>query len=365
MRVLLVGNYLPDAQRSMQRFTRLMERGLREAGHEVMVCRPIPIAGRAALWRGAKKWTGYVDKFILFPFTLQDAMEWADVVHICDHSNAMYVRHFSRRPHLVTCHDLIAIRSATGELKPHGTRWTGRQLQRLILRSLERAQHVVCVSRATERDLLRSSRLNSSAISVIHNGLDYGYPAPVDATKHGVLGLSTGQRFLLHVGGNQWYKNRLGLLHIFRSVKKYSQAGDLSLVMAGEPFTREMRAYVAENCLEDSVIELTDVAEEGLHTLYSTAAMMLFPSLYEGFGWPIIEAQAYGCPVVTSNRPPMDEIGGQGAVYVDPENIDSAGAAIVESLSCAPALRELAVRNVERFRPAVMINAYVDLYRRL
>jgi glycosyltransferase involved in cell wall biosynthesis len=94
--------------------------------------------------------------------------------------------------------------------------------------------------------------------------------------------------------------------------------------MAGQPFMREMRRFQYDNAAGRDVIELIDPSNEELQALYSCANLMLFPSLQEGFGWPIIEAQACGCPVVTSNRMPMTEIGGDAATYIDPDNIQEA-----------------------------------------
>ena len=91
MKVLLLANYLNDEQESMKRFAALMERGLTRAGHNVRVVRPKAYVGRLhASAQGLGKWLGYVDKFVVFPPFLRSAVKWADVVHICDHSNAFY-----------------------------------------------------------------------------------------------------------------------------------------------------------------------------------------------------------------------------------------------------------------------------------
>ena len=356
MKVLLIANYRPDGQESMQRFSALLERGLSEAGHEVRVCRPAPIVG------GASKLLGYVDKLALFPLTLGPALDWADVIHICDHSNAMFVPRLRGRRHVVTCHDTLAIRSAAGDAPEHRTAWLGRQLQRMILAGLRRAQHVVCVSQATHREFVHRSG-NSSA-TVIHNGLDYRWspmPANDAAARISSLGIPA-ERFLLHVGGNQWYKNRLGVLRIFASVRRRA---NLRLVMAGKPWTREMRNFVNRQGLSEDTIELTSVSDEDLRALYSAAALLLFPSLYEGFGWPIIEAQACGCPIVTSNRAPMDEIGGDGAAYADPEDAEAAAEIVLDALVRSAALRDAGFRNAKRFATDEMISAYSNLYREL
>src|SRR5262249_10073651 len=131
MRVLLVSNYRNDRQESMLRFATALADGLRSLNIEVDLIRPEPWFGRLRSGaRGVAKWLGYLDKFLLFPPRLRRLAATADVVHICDHSNAMYVRHVTHRPLLVTCNDLLAVRSALGEFPRHRTGWTGRMLQR-------------------------------------------------------------------------------------------------------------------------------------------------------------------------------------------------------------------------------------------
>src|SRR5207302_11171564 len=109
MRILLVGNYEPTRQKSMQRFADLLEQGFKTAGHETRIIRPPVKAGKIVLRYPLGKWLGYADQFVFFPKLLKTAARWADVVHICDHSNAVYVKYLQDRPHLVTCHDLLAI----------------------------------------------------------------------------------------------------------------------------------------------------------------------------------------------------------------------------------------------------------------
>ena len=368
MKVLLLANYQYDGQRSMQRFAACLAEGLVQAGHQVRTLKPPAIVGRLhPSWHGFGKWLGYVDKFAFFPSVLKSAIQWADVTHICDHSNAFYVKHMRRAPHIVTCHDLLAVRSALGEIPQNRTAWTGRRLQALILKGLTGAQHLACVSEATRQDLLRIIGVPTHRVSRVYNSLNYPFsPLGSDeaAFRIRTLGIDSHRKFLLHVGGNQWYKNRLEVLRIFFAVRQLSTEQNLHLVMAGKPWTAAMRRFVAEHKLTEVAFELTDVADEDLRALYSNATMLLFPSFEEGFGWPIIEAQACGCPVITSNRAPMNEVGGKAAIYIDPEDTDSAAAAIKNCSDMLPAMREAGLRNAARFSRPVMIDAYVSLYEK-
>lgn len=366
MKIMLVGNYENDCQSSMQLFADLMARGLAQAGHEVRTVRPRCLVGQLCPSPyGFGKMLGYVDKFGVFPQVLRSVSRWADVVHICDHSNSFYTQYLGPVPSVVTCHDLLAVRSALGEFPENRTRWSGRHLQRIIARGLTQAQHIVCVSEATRRDVLRIIGIPSDRVSRVYNSLNYPYSR---MERHEALArirrlsIECGQSFLLHVGGNHWYKNRLGVLRIFSHLRKCAPEQNFRLVMVGQPWTADMRRFVVEHGMSDVVYELTAPASEDLRALYSTAIILLFPSLQEGFGWPIVEAQACGCPVLTSDRPPMDEVGGKAAMYIDPEDPESSAMTAKLALEQLSSMRESGLVNSARFGESAMIDAYLSVY---
>ncbi len=143
MRVLLVANYQLSNQQSMQRFASMLEQGLVNSGHEVKVIRPEAIACRGVQAEsGLNKWLGYIDRFILFRSQLKKVSKWGDVVHICDHSNAMYAKWVKNTPVLVTCHDLMAIQSGLGMVDINPTGFNGRLLQKWIVSGLAAADHI-------------------------------------------------------------------------------------------------------------------------------------------------------------------------------------------------------------------------------
>jgi glycosyltransferase involved in cell wall biosynthesis len=396
MKVLLIGNYSNDEQESMRRFADLLAQQLPSLGISAECLCPSPVFGR--LRRGAGgigKWLGYLDKFVLFPRVLRKRIRQFDsetLVHICDHSNAVYTQVLAGVPHLVTCHDLLAIRSALGEFPGHRVRVSGRLYQRRILHGLNAARRVACISRATHRDILRLTTLAPGQVSLVHNGLNHSY-APL--TERDVatrlreaaprLGHDLAARlqggFILHVGGNQWYKNRLGLIQIYaRLCEKMLHAP--KLVLAGKPFTPQLRREILSHNLEDRVIALNSVSNEDLRTLYCAAQLLLFPSLEEGFGWPIIEAQACGCRVVIADREPMTEVGGDAAVCFKLEshttlenaslsNNSADGAATVVMKTLLENRDERldrvrsGLRNAAKFSTARMVENYIELYRRI
>lgn len=367
MKILLLGNYENNRQQSMERFAEMMREGLTVAGHEVRLARPSVVFGRLHhAESGLGKWIGYIDRFLLYPLRLRRQACWADIVHICDQTNAVYIPHLGGKPHVLTCHDMLAIRAAFGEIAESPTGWTGRIYQRWILRNLRKAQLVVCVSRQTGEDLQRLAGLSGGRTIIVPNALNYPY-CPMAAKESGPqlseLGLLPGRPFFFHVGNNSWYKNRLGVLRIFAEVVKRPGFELHSLVMAGKPWTAEMRQLVHDLGLQERAVELVNVSNEALRALYSAAEALLFPSLAEGFGWPIIEAQACGCPVVTTDLAPMTVVGGAGAVYIAPGDVAGSAGTIASALGNRGALIQLGLRNAERFSSGQMINSYIDAYR--
>jgi glycosyltransferase involved in cell wall biosynthesis len=373
--ILLLANYLPDEQESMQRFAQMLHMGLRARGINVEMIRPEPkFRNPLKGSNGFSKWLGYIDKLIVFPRILQkrlSAFRDGDVLHICDHSNAVYTKYASRVPHLVTCHDLLAIRAALGEIPENSTGASGRIYQRKILKGLNRAQRVACVSKATCEDLQRLGNLDAERIAVIENGLNhpYGPLNRADAMQRIARKIKNPPpHFILHVGGNQWYKNRAGVIGIYGNfLKLIPEAPDLVLV--GKALPTSLQAEINSGDLRGRIHTLHDCDNEDLRAFYSAAETLLFPSLMEGFGWPIIEAQACGCAVVTTGRPPMNDIGGDAAVYVNPRDWATAARALRDLLwesGIEKATRkQKSLANAARFTADRMLDGYIEQYRQL
>jgi glycosyltransferase involved in cell wall biosynthesis len=366
MKILLIGNYQLDAIQSMDIFASMLENYLTQLGHQVRIIRPNPWFGKLlSSPNSLRKWLGYIDKFVFFPAQLRQALSWADIVHICDQGNAVYVKYLGNTPHVITCHDLFPIRSGLGEFPEFRTGWTGKQFQQMVMRGLNQAHKVACVSEQTKSDVLRLSSLSRSAVSVIPMGLNYPY-TPMTATESQprlkALGIPQNCQFILHVGANHWYKNRLGVLSIFYQLILQLQQPEFYLVMVGKPMTDEMRLFIKIHNMTQKVIELVEIDNENLRAIYSSATALLFPSLYEGFGWPIIEAQACGCPVFTSNRSPMNEVGGEAAIYIEPDQPKETTEEIIRNLPTLKQMKSKGFINSEKFSAETMISEYIKLY---
>jgi glycosyltransferase involved in cell wall biosynthesis len=370
--VLLIGNYPADQQQSMQRFAQMMLRSLTTAGVPVELIAPRPFFGKVR-WAGrfVAKWLGYIDKFLLFPRELKRRIaHGVELVHICDHSNAMYSRWIRNRPIVVTCHDLLAVRGARGEVPDTPASATGKYLQRWVLSGLAKASAIVCVSQATLRDVQRLVRQKDGCPRFLHIplGLNYPYrrqePARVRQLLGSIKGLALDRGFVLHVGSNLRMKNREGVLRIFALTKS---DWDGQLVFAGEKLTPQLRSLGGQLGILDRMIELENPQNELLEALYSSALVLLYPSRYEGFGWPIIEAQACGCPVICADREPMSDIGGDAALSAPIEDEAAMARALLRLTDPAERARwsEKSLRNAQRFVAADPIAQYIALYHSL
>ena len=370
--VLLIGNYPADRQQSMRRFAMMMLDGLTAAGVPAELIQPQPSFGRFRYAGGfVAKWLAYIDKFVLFPRRLRSKLKAAPaLVHICDHSNAMYARHIHGVPVVATCHDLLAVRGALGEQTDCPASSTGKLLQRWIISGLEEATVISCVSQTTLADARRlvTRREGKPRLELISLGLNYPYrelsphEARAQLAEHSVL--ASGTPFVLHVGSNLHRKNREGVLRIFARCKDQWNG---SLVFAGEPLSDALRALGRQLGILDRVVEVPDATSELLEALYNCATALLFPSTFEGFGWPIAEAHACGCPVICTDREPMTEVAGNAGLTHDVE--DEAGFAADLLRLTNPAEREhwsaKALENAKRFSSAHMIAKYCELYRSL
>ncbi len=373
MKVLLVGNLIEDRQESMQRFAALLADGLSARGHTVELLRPRLRAGRLARpyqYSGYAKYLGYIDKLVLFPRELRGVVRrWRpEVVHILDHSNAGYGRAAAAAPVVATVHDLLQVRAARGEFPQQNVGRMGRRQQAGILAAIARIPWLACVSNATRRDVLRLTAQPESHVKLVPNALNFPYAPVPSATARerlaslplgGVIGTPGG--YILQVGGAQWYKNRSGALEIYARLRSLVDPAP-ALVMVGPPLDARDAARATELGIAAHVTVLSALNNPQLAALYSSAEGLLFPSWIEGFGWPVAEAQACGCPVFLSQGEPMSEVGGPDAIYFNPADPASAATIIAAAWSTRRDLGRRGLATAGRWAPERMLAEYETLY---
>jgi glycosyltransferase involved in cell wall biosynthesis len=366
LRLLLLSNYAPDRQESMLRFAALLQEGFSARGHDVVTIQPPVLALRHV--RGGRlfsKWAGYLDKLVLFPPRLRRLSAGFDVAHICDHSNAPYQGWLRSRATVVTCHDLLAVRGAMGEETYCPASGLGRRLQASILRNLAAVPNVACDSDATRSDFYRlTGRQPGRSLRTIRLGFSSTFSRSPDQKIQSLLASLNlaGTPYVLHVGSSQSRKNREGIL---KAVAGLGSRWSGNLVFVGERLRSDQVLLAADLGLGNRIRDLGGLSDETLSSIYAGAHAFLFPSLCEGFGWPILEAQACGCPVITADNTSLKEVAGDGAMIFDSNDTVGMGQAILQLVD--PRIRgewiAKGAANLCRFTLGGMLDEYENLYR--
>jgi glycosyltransferase involved in cell wall biosynthesis len=361
MKLLLVGNYPADDIKSMQAYAQMLLKGCRDAGVEVELTAPKSVLlSRSKEPVGVSKWVAYVDKFIIFPLSLSRQAKRFDRTHICDHSNGMYLFWLPSKTTSITCHDVIAIRAARGLICGWRTSPTGKVFQALILRGIARARKIICVSDFTRSDLIGLRPDLSERTTVIRQALNSEFardPAWRDVLDSYGLGSLQGKNYFLHVGSDHPRKNRAAVVRIFGELLKTPAFADAHLMFVGPPPNPEMTEIMIQGALLSRVHSFQNAPMELLNALYSGSQGFIFTSRNEGFGWPVIEAQACGCPVFASDVGPMQEVGGTAAQYIDPDDTVRAAQAIASA--DFEGMRQAGLENVARYNLDRMIRELI------
>jgi len=374
IRIILIGNYLKDRQQSMIRFADMLSNGFTTREIEVITWRAPVLFGSffSQTQSGAGKWLGYIDKWIIFPVILRLRLlrpfnrDARNRFHICDHSNSPYLSYLPNSTTIVTCHDVLAIKSALGYQGTYcETSRFGGILQRWILKNLSAAKNIACVSDFTGNDFKQVAYANPERnLVIIPNAFnDTFYSVEPDKARIILDNLSVKicSPFILHVGGGHHRKNRNMLIKMVAALKDEWNG---IICFVGEKLDEELIMLIREKQLDDRVISIVNAEHQTLLALYSCCYAFIFPSFSEGFGWPLIEAQACGAPVITSNKQPMIEVTGGDALFADPENTNEFKIRFMNLSDSAlrKNLIEKGFINARRFELTPMLNAYLTLY---
>ena len=251
-----------------------------------------------------------------------------DLWHVLDGSRAHVAGALGDTPVVITVHDVIPWLQDRGEfagVPPLGA--AARLLWRANGRALRRAAALSCVSANSARDAQR--------VFSVPSGHCHLAPLPLRHSLSRLAGDANGgarEPVVLHVGGDGFYKNREGVLQVFSRLVR----PEARLVMAGAPPSEAQRRLADSLGIAGRVQWLADAEDEALAGLYRSATALLFPSRYEGFGWPVLEAMAFGTPVVASNAGSLPEVLGGGAELFDPQDHEGMARAL-ERLFADPA----------------------------
>jgi glycosyltransferase involved in cell wall biosynthesis len=247
-----------------------------------------------------------------------------------------------RRSTVLTVHDTeFLLRASTAKRLLYSWLW--------LRLPVARSAVVTVPSDATRRDLLAVVGARAGdRVLVVRNPVGEEFVPGPGATGAGLP--------LVLLMGTWPNKNLAGSVAALTGMR-------VRVVVVG-PLDAAQRAQLAASGLD--VQSRTDLSDDEVVALYREAALLLFPSTKEGFGLPVLEAQAVGCPVVTSDRLPLSEVAGGGACLVDPQDVASIRAGVQRVLAdrdYRDRLVEVGRRNVERYRPAAVAADYAEVYR--
>jgi len=256
------------------------------------------------------------------------------IIHLPNQNFARYAL-FLKTPYIVTVHDLI--RTCFSFDKETVTE---RILLKLDIRGIKRASHIIAVSWNTKNDLIKYLKIPENRISVVYNGVDHGIFRPNNIKL-------LDKPYILYVGSERPRKNLGRLFEAFAKLK--AEFPELKLVKVGLPgrlkrFREDTMRKSDSLGISRDIIFVDYASELDLVHYYSSAILLAYPSLYEGFGLPPLEAMACGCPVVTSNISALPEVVGKAGIIVDPYDTDGLAQAMRWILTDSE-LRDSMIRN--------------------
>ena len=376
----------PDflGHQSMKRYTNLLANGMKERGHHIEIWKPSSVFNRVAKFSYLKKWAGYIDQYLLFPMVIKYKISAAteDTLFVLtDHALGPWLPLVKNKPHVIHCHDFLAQKSALHQIPENVTSWTGIRYQEYIKSGYTKGKNFISVSHKTRQDLHQFIDANKTYSKVVYNGINRLF-VPLNKTEaraklSSVVGIDLKNGYFMHVGGNQWYKNRQGVVEIYDAFRSQSTL-NLPLLLIGASPSPNLKKAVVNSTYANDIYLLSDRDDAFIQLCYSGASLFLFPSLAEGFGWPIIEAMACGCPVLTTNEAPMTEVAGSAAYYISrrpnnpPQvaNWASTAATVASHIINLPQMvREdvisMGLKNADRFNSDQRLNEIETIYTRI
>jgi glycosyltransferase involved in cell wall biosynthesis len=215
------------------------------------------------------------------------------------------------KPFVITCHDLIMI-------KEKSSPWLTRYLQNNALPKMRDARWIIANSEYTKEEIKKTFGLPGENITTIYYGLDHGLFRPLNKTVcRKKLGLPAGKTILLTVGSPEPRKNFARVIEAFVAVKK---SLDNSVILKVGDIMPENRHLINKMGIEKDIIHMKTVKKQDMGLIYGASDVLVFPSFYEGFGLPPLEAMACGIPVVTSDCTSLPEVAGKAGLIVDPHD---------------------------------------------
>lgn len=370
-----------ENHKSMPRYASLLITGFKEKGYSVEAWTSPAFFVKIPAPHAMKKWLGYIDMYLLFPILVKIRMLFQKketLYIITDHALGPWVPLVKNKKHIVHCHDFLAQFSALDIIKYVNTSVTGKLYQRYIRWGFRKSRNFISVSCKTKADLhsllVKQPEISEVVYNALNNVFEPLEKSSVIEPLEKSFGVSLKNGFILNVGGNQWYKNRTGVVDIYTQWRnKYKR--EIPLILVGESPSEELYQAKSKSAYSESIYFLTNVSDSDVKLFYASADMLLFPSIAEGFGWPIAEAMASGTIVVTTNDAPMTEVAGGAAILIEKqpaekeaydEWIQDSADKIQQFYLLSPEEKKQMINNglenTKRFSRQIMLDKLEELY---
>jgi len=358
-----VGTYIRNVVRTLACLDRDSEYFLIGSPDKVAECGALPanfhtvaLAGRDDTLKGTLDFRAIVRRL------------GCDVVHI---PNLFWIPRGLGCPYILTVHDLLEHMYGSRDLSS-----LRRSLHfYLTRRVLRKAARVIAVSQFTKNEIEKLLAIPDDHVEVVYNAIDErflrGHATEADRELIAQRYL-VNYPFILYAGAIRPHKNVVRIIEAFSSLKnellKEQQFPDLKLIIIGDDLSSHprLRRTVVRSGVQNDVRFLGFVPIEVLRIFYDVAEIFVFPSLYEGFGLPPLEAMAHGTPVVTSNTSSLPEVAGNAALLVNPENVFEIRRALQRVL-LDPAMRTLmkqrGYEQAQRFSWTASVSRILEIYR--
>lgn len=295
----------------------------------------------------AARMGGYIDRYVVYQWRAGSAP--ADLYHIVEHGYGHLGFSLDPCRTVITFHDAMLLKFRARELPVDPYPRLTILAHRAGLVAIKRAARIIAISESSRNDLIRFTGVDPERVRIILQGVSRRFaPAEVRPDEELATSDRTGLPRILHVGHCGSYKNIEGILRALpRAIRLFGEP--IQFVKAGGPFTAAQRSLISELGIEDHVVHLGPVPDERLPHIYREADLLVMPSLYEGFGLPVLEAMASGTPVLAANRGSLPEVVGNAGLLVDdPTDPDALAGAIVQGLGDTRLRRDLRARGLVR-----------------
>lgn len=359
MNMTIITNSHGSKQPSMIGYGRLLHDQMSLAGFK---CGDLQVTG---FFDGKSKYLRNIDRFVLSPIAFFGHS--CDICHVIDPSNAFYLPFTRSKRKSITIHDAIPYLAEAGELDGFKPSRLGSKLMVFLESQFKKCDGIITVSENTKNDICRLFDLNEESIKVIRNSiaqnLSIGSIEQLNEFRKN-YGLLIDKPLIMHIGKN-FYKNRSGVIDVMDRL--YKDGFDSHLVMVSPP-DESLISQITTYGISSRVTFLNNLSEVELSYLYQISDVLLFPSIYEGFGLPVLEAQKLGTPVVCSGEGSLKEVAGEGAIikkYYDVEGLADSVRACITQDALAQDLINKGYQNIKRFSLDIWRDSYASFFNSL